>query len=124
MKKLLAVLPVIALLTACNATPIAKPNPLQIHQVLENTTTYKCDKSTEVVAIYGKDAANLKVTSPSLSLNQTALLLPQTTTASGMRYMVTSPDKTTTYDWGVKGSDAALTVTHNGTAYNFVCQAI
>lgn len=124
MKKLLAVLPALTILTACNSAPIAKPNALQVHNVLENTKTYKCDKSTEVVAVYGDEVANLKVTSPLLSLNQTALLLKQAVSASGTRYVTETTDKSTAYEWHVKDPEGVFTVTHNGTEYQFSCQAM
>ncbi len=123
-KKLLAVAPALAILSACSTTPIAKTDPLQVHQVLENTKIYKCDKSTDIAAVYGKDAVNLKVTAPSLNLNQSSLLLNQAVATDGVRYMTTTADKATSYNWGVKGSDAVLTVTHNGTDYTFICQAM
>lgn len=124
MKKLLAVLPALAILTACSSAPIAKPNALQVHDILENSKTYKCDKSTEIVAVYGDDVANLKVTSPSLSLDKTALLLKRAVSASGVRYTAETADKSTAYEWHVKDPEGVFAVTHNGTAYQFSCQAM
>lgn len=122
MKKLLVIAPALAILTACSSAPVAKPDPAQVQATLQSAKTYKCDKSTEVVAVYGNEVANLKVTAPSLSLNQTALMLKQTMSASGVLYTAQTADKATTYDWHMKGNEAMFTVSHNGTDYDFSCQ--
>lgn len=124
MKKLLAVLPAFALVTACTSAPIAKPSPAQVHAALEKSITYKCDNSAEVVAIYGDDVANIKVTAPTLNLNQTALLLKRTVAASGVLYTTQTTDGKTIYDWHTKGNEALFSVTHAGADYDFSCQAL
>lgn len=128
MKKLLALLPIMAVMTACTSTPVAAPTPAQVQAVQANSQTFKCDNNTEVVALYTEDSndnfANLKVTSPTLGLNQAAMVLKQAVSASGERYIMTNPDKATSYEWHAKGGEAAFTVTHQGKEYNFVCNAL
>lgn len=128
MKKLLALAPAVALLTACASAPIAAPTPAQVQAVQANSQTFKCDNNTEVVALYTEDSkdnfANLKVTSPMLGLNQAAMVLKRAVSASGERYITTNPDKSTSYEWHAKGGEATFSVTHQGKEYNFVCNAL
>lgn len=128
MKKLLIAVPFLASLAACTSTPVAQPSPSQVLAIQANSQTFKCDNNTEVVAFYsqenGSNVANLKITSPMLGLNQAAMVLKQDVSGSGSRYTLSNAAKTTMYDWGVKGSEAALTVTSQGRDYNFVCNAI
>lgn len=128
MKKLLAVAPLFAALTACTSAPIAAPTPAQVQAVQANSQTFKCDNNTEVTSFVterdGDNYANIKLTSPMLSLNQAALVLKQAVSGSGERYVLTNPTGTTTYDWAVKGNEGALTVTTQGREFNFVCNAL
>lgn len=126
MKKLIALAPVVALVTACASAPIATPTPAQVQAVQANSQTFKCDNDTEVVALHTTtndvNFANLKVTSPMLGLNQVALVLKQDVAASGVRYTVSGTN--TNYDWHVKGNEAVFSVNHQGKDYNFVCNAL
>lgn len=126
MKKLLAIAPVFAVLAACSSAPIAQPSPAQVQAIQANSQTYKCDNNTEVVALYtdrdSESYANLKVTSPMLGLNQAALLLKRDVSGSGVRY--TTTNGTTSYEWHAKGADGVFAVTHQGKAYEFMCNAI
>lgn len=128
MKKLFAIVPVFAVLTACSSAPIAQPTPAQVQAVQANSQTFKCDNSTEVTSFIterdGTNYANVKITSPSLGLNQTALVLKQAVSASGERYTTTTSSGATSYDWHYKDAMGALTVTHQGKEYNFSCNAI
>lgn len=127
MKKLLALVPTMAILTACNTAPIAAPTPAQVQAIQANSQTFKCSNNTEVVSVAtqrdGMNYANIQVTSPMLGLNQAALLLKQEVSASGERYTVTSSDKNTMYDWHVKANEGVLSVTSKGATYNFSCNA-
>ena len=128
MKKFLAIAPVFAVLAACSSAPIAQPTPAQVQAVQANSQTFKCDNNTEVVALYTqRDStgyANLKVTSPSLGLNQAAMVLKQDVAASGERFTATNADKTTSYEWHAKAGEGIFAVNNKGTEYNFVCRAI
>ncbi|WP_019519674.1 MliC family protein [Faucicola boevrei] len=125
MKKLLALIPAVAVLTACNTTNVAQPSPSQVQAVLANSQTFKCDNNAEVVSVVterdGANYANIQITAPSLSLNQAPVQLKQAVSASGERYSVSN--STTGYDWHMKGNEAVLTVTSQGQEFNFGCMA-
>lgn len=127
MKKLFALVPAIAVLTACNTAPIAQPTPSQVQAIQANSQVFKCDNNTQVVSLAterdGNYYANITVTSPMLGLNQAALVLKRDIAASGVRYTVTTNDKNTSYDWHIKGNEGVLTVMSNGATYNFSCSA-
>lgn len=128
MNKLLLVAPIFAVLTACASAPIAQPTPSQVQAVQANSQSFKCDNSTEVTSFTterdGTNYANVKITAPSLGLNQAAMVLKQEVSASGERYTTTSQSGDTVYDWHYKGTMGALTVTHQGKEYSFSCNAI
>lgn len=126
MKKLLALAPIALVITACSsAVHIAQPNPSQVQEILANSKTFKCDNNAEVVSVLsernGDNFANVKITAPSLSLNQTPVLLQQVVSASGERYAISNGK--TTYEWHIKGDDGVLTVTSGEKAFNFSCNA-
>ncbi|WP_410472484.1 MliC family protein [Faucicola mancuniensis] len=125
MKKLLALVPVVVIMTACTSTKVAQPSPSQVQAVLAKSQTFKCDNNAEVVSVIsernGDNYANINITAPTLSLNQAAVQLKQDVSASGNRFTVSNA--TTAYDWAIKGSEAALTVTTNGQEFNFGCTA-
>lgn len=125
MKKLLMIAPIALVLTACSsAVHIAKPSPAQIQKVLKNAKTYECDNNAQVVSVLSErnddNYANIQITAPSLSLNQSPVQLKQDVSASGERYTVSSGS--TGYEWHIKGDDGVLTVTTNGQEFNFSCQ--
>lgn len=126
MKKLLALAPVALILTACgSAVHLAKPTPSQVQDVLTNAKTYKCDNSAEVISVLsernGDNYANIKITAPTLNLNQTSVQLKQEVSASGERYVTSNNN--TTYEWHIKNNDGVLTVTNSGKEFNFSCNA-
>ena len=127
MKKLLAIAPIFAILAACNSAQVAQPSPSQVQAIQANSQTFKCDKDTEVVTVNtkhnGDNYINAKITSPMLSLDQAAILLKQEVSASGERYVVSNPNRTTMYDWAMKGNEGALTVTTQGRTFDFACMA-
>ncbi|MFW2176867.1 MULTISPECIES: MliC family protein [unclassified Moraxella] len=127
MKTLLALVPAFAVLTACTSAPIAQPTPAQVQAVQANSQVYKCDNDTQVSAFYATQSqdnvANVKITSPMLGLNQVAMVLKQDVAASGERYTLTTPAKTT-YEWHVKGNEGVLSVSTQGKEYNFVCNSL
>ena len=45
MKKLFALVPAIAVLTACNTAPIAQPTPSQVQAIQANSQVFKCDNN-------------------------------------------------------------------------------
>lgn len=124
MKKLLAILPALALVTACTSTPIAKPDANQVHVALENAKSYTCDNNARILAVYGKDSVNVRITAPTLNLDQVSMILKQDASASGTRYIAQTPDSTTNYDFRSKGDTANLTVNYKGTDYPFSCQLL
>ncbi|ELA08144.1 putative lipoprotein [Moraxella macacae 0408225] len=125
MKKLLALIPAVMVLTACNTSNVAQPSPSQVQAVLANSQTFKCDNNAEVVSVItqrdGVNYANIQITAPTLSLNQAPVQLKQDVAASGNRFTVSN--STVGYDWHVKGGEAALTVTSQGQEINFGCMA-
>lgn len=122
MKKIIAIAPMLAILTACSSAPVAKPDPAQVQATLQSAKPYKCDKSTQVVAVYGDEVANLKVSAPSLNLNQATLMLKRASAADGVLYTTQTTDGKTTYDWHTKGNEGLFSVTQNGVDYDFSCQ--
>ncbi|WP_290001466.1 hypothetical protein [Faucicola atlantae] len=131
MKKLLALVPMVAVLGACTSTNVAQPSPAQIQAVQDNSVTYRCDNNTQVTAFYNQNtrtngltngSVNLKVTAPMLTLNDTAMLLKQDpNTVGGNRYQLANRDGSTVYTWTVDGSSALLNVVAQGQQFNFAC---
>lgn len=116
MKKLLATIPAILLLTACATNaPMMGNNQMQ---------TLSCDDNGQVSAAYSANGqvANLNVTLPKVGLNNKKLTLNQAVSASGARYVNTTDPKMS-YDWHTKADFGVMSVRMaNGQEYSVNCQ--
>lgn len=116
MKKLIAIVPAMLLLSAC-ATNAPMTSTAQ-------TTTMACQDNGQVTAVYSANGqvANLNVTLPKVGVTNKKLTLNQAVSASGARYTNTTDPKMS-YDWQTKADYGVMSVRMaNGQEYSVNCQ--
>lgn len=121
MKKLLAVTPIMLLLTACaTSAPMHSGNNTQA----QKAQTFTCNDNAKVTAAYSANGkvANLSLTIPKLGLQNKRVYLKQAVSDSGARYIKES-SSTASYEWQTKAKVGVLSIRSvNDRKYSVTCR--
>ncbi|WP_201542796.1 MliC family protein [Psychrobacter faecalis] len=117
MTKLLAVTPIILLLTAC-----ATISPTE--NISNSKSTFTCEDGGKVMTAYSNDGqvANLNIRLPKIGLNNKNVTLNQAVSGSGARYTNDS-DPNMSYEWHTKSDYGIISISKkDGQDYSVNCE--